>query len=134
MRFVIVLAFAMLSGCTSSFDRARAMRTGVPDWYAAKRVEIAGESYGQIRDIPNVTPDQAFGQSLSFGEAETRAALAAFQADARAALPQESPEEMLAWARRVRNRVTADIPEANFLTDADVALLKARFDVPRAQR
>lgn len=133
MRFVIVLAVAMLSGCTSSLDRARAMRAGVPDWYAAKKVEIAGESYGRIRDIPSLISDQSVGQSSTFGEAEALAALAAFQEAARAAMPLESPAEMLAWASRFRERILAGIPEADFLSDAEAELLKSKFDVPRAQ-
>jgi hypothetical protein len=45
----------------------------------------------------------------------------------------ETAQEMRVWVRQVAADMDEAVPEPDFLTDEDVARLKARFDVPRAR-
>lgn len=133
MRAALIVIIAGLAGCAGPLDRVRELRANAPDWYEARRTEIAGEGYGNIRDIPRISEDARPGKVLPMTRSETLLALARFEGTDRIALPQETAEEMRAWVADVRKVFDENVPEPDFLTDEDVIELKARFDVPRAQ-
>lgn len=108
-------------------------RDAAPEWYEARKEQIRGAGYPQINAIPDLANADRPGQDLPLSRAETLTALAMFQADPRASLPTETPEEMRAWTQRQRQMVESAIPPADFLTDAEIAALRARFENARSR-
>ncbi len=133
MRAAILLTFVLLSGCTSSIEKVQAMRAQAPDWYEARKVEFRGEGYPDLNSVPELQEDYDPRGKLTLSEQETLAALAMFNADPRAQASTESAEAILAWAMEVRRAVEGRLPAPDFMTDAEVDAIKARFDVPRGR-
>ncbi|MEP1142281.1 MAG: hypothetical protein ABJH52_01070 [Henriciella sp.] len=133
MRTEVFVTFALLAGCSSSIERVQSMRAQAPDWYEARKVEFRGEGYPDLGSVPELSPRGESLRKLEMSEAETLAALEVFTSDPRAQGPAETPAEILAWASEVRRAVEGRIPAPDFLTDAEVEEIKARFDVPRAR-
>ena len=133
MRAVIFVTFALLVGCSSSFERVQAMRDAAPEWYEASKLEVSGEGYPSIATVPVVTAENRPGQQLAAAGQVVLADLEKFLSDPRAAAPEETPEEILAWAATTRRAVEGRLPASDFLTDEDVAALHAIFDRPRGR-
>ena len=133
MRASLFVTFILLTGCTSSIERVQAMRAQAPDWYEARKVEFRGEGYPDLNSIPELSAPGETLRKLELSEAETLAALELFNSDPRAQAPQETPAQIRAWALEVKRAVEGQLPAPDFLTDAEVEELKARFDVPRAR-
>jgi len=133
MRAVIFVTFALLAGCSSSFEKVKTMRAQAPDWYEARKVEFRGEGYPSLASVPETAADYNPKRKLELSEADVRAALVLFNSDPRADAAVETPESMLAWAREVRRAVEERLPAPDFMTDAEVNEIKARFSVPRAR-
>lgn len=133
MRAAILLTFVLLTGCTSSIEKVQAMRAQAPDWYEARKVEFRGEGYPDLNSVPELQAGDDPRQKLALSEEETLAALAMFNADPRAQASTETAEQIMAWAAEVRRAVEGRLPAPDFMTDAEAATLKARFDVPRGR-
>lgn len=133
MRAVVFVTFALLAGCSSSFEKVKTMRAQAPDWYEARKVEFRGEGYPSLASVPVTAADYNPKRKLELSEADVRAALVLFNNDPRAEAAVETPEAMLAWAREVRRAVEGRLPAPDFMTDAEVDEIKARFSVPRAR-
>lgn len=133
MRTWIFVTFALLTGCTSSIEKVQTMRAQAPDWYEARKVEFRGEGYPDLNSIPEIAPGYNPAEKLQLSEEETLEALARFNANPRAKANTETADEMRQWALNVRRAVEGRLPAPNFLTDAEVEEIKARFDVPRAR-
>ena len=133
MRAAFFVTIAALAGCSSSLDRVRDMRAQAPDWYEARKTEFRGEGYPSIFSVPEKSDDYDPVRKLELSEQETLAALELFNSDPRADLAQETGEEMMAWAIDVRRAVEGRLPAPDFMTDAEVEEIKARFNVPRAR-
>ncbi|MEL7111306.1 MAG: hypothetical protein AAFZ74_08425 [Pseudomonadota bacterium] len=133
MRASLFVTFVLLTGCTSSIERVQAMRAEAPEWYEARKVEFRGEGYPDLSSVPELSDSGRTLKKLELSEAETLAALQLFNSDPRAQAPEETPEQIRAWALEVKRAVEGRLPAPDFLTDAEVEELKARFDVPRAR-
>ena len=133
MRAAIFVTFALLAGCASSFEKVKTMRAEAPDWYEARKVEFRGEGYPSLASVPETAPSYDPLRKLEVSEAEVRAALERFNSDPRAQGAVETADEMRAWAVEVRRAVEGRLPAPDFLTDAEVEQIKARFNVPRAR-
>jgi hypothetical protein len=59
--------------------------------------------------------------------------LALLKEDPRSAPADETPEEIAAWAAEMKRAVEGRLPAPDFLTDAEVEEIKARFDIARAR-
>jgi len=132
MRTGVFVTFVLLAGCAGSVEKLQAMRADAPDWYEARKVEFRGEGYPELSSIPEPRGDNPV-RKLELSEAETRAALAIFLDNPRSELPEETPEEIQAWADDVRRAVEGRLPAPNFLTDEEIEAIKARFNVARAR-
>jgi len=133
MRVTVLVLLGLVAGCAGSLQRAQEMRANAPDWYEARKEELFSKSYPKISDVPeqlNLRPQR---ERLSLSKEETQAALDFFINHPRAALSEETPEEMLAWAADVRRATEGRLPPPDFLTDEDVAALRAVFDRPRGR-
>lgn len=133
MRTVVFVTFALLAGCAGSIEKVQTMRAQAPDWYEARKVEFRGEGYPDLYTVPEVNTNVDILSKLSMSEAETLAPLALFNNDPRAQGSVETPAAIRAWAADVRRAVEGQLPAPDFLTDAEVEELKARFDVPRGR-
>lgn len=133
MRTGVFVTFVFLAGCTGSIEKVKAMRAEAPDWYEARKVEFRGEGYPELGSIPELQADYNPVRKLELSEQDTLAALALFQNDPRAEGATELPEEIHAWAKDVRRAVEGQLPAPDFMTDAEVEEIKARFNVARAR-
>lgn len=133
MRAAFFVTFALIAGCSSSFERIQTMRESAPEWYDDRKYEIRGENYPRISEIPLLSETDVPGQNIDQSGAGAMAIFAAMMRDPRSQPAQESPAEMLAWASEVRRAVEGQLPAPDFLTDEEVAALKAIFDTPRAR-
>ena len=133
MRVALIVTFALLAGCSSSFSRMKAVRDNAPEWYAARKVELSGQGYPRIVDVPISRDAKQREASLILSGAELEAVLEKFYASGRAEAAVETGEEMRAWAAETRRAVEGQLPAPDFLTDEDVAALKAIFDRPRGR-
>ena len=133
MRAVIFVTFALLAGCSSSFEKVKTMRAEAPDWYEARKVEFRGEGYPSLASVPETAPDYNPLRKLQLSEADVRAALILFNSDPRGEPATETAEQMRAWVVEVRRAVEGRLPAPDFMTDAEVEEIKARFNVPRAR-
>ena len=133
MRAAIFVTFALLAGCSSSFEKVKTMRAQAPDWYEARKVEFRGEGYPSLASVPETAADYNPIRKLELSEADVRAAFIRFNSDPRAEGAVETPESIMAWAVEVRRAVEGRLPAPDFMTDAEVEEIKARFNVPRAR-
>lgn len=129
MRIIFLVTFGLLAGCASSVERVQTLRDGAPDWYNDRKTEISGEDYPSIGEIPNSTKreNKRSRTKLSSSKKETNAALALFAADPRSSSAEETPEEMLAWAKANKRAVERDLAPADHLTDEEVETIKRDF-------
>ena len=109
------------------------MRAEAPEWYEARKTEFRGEGYPSLASVPEPDPVDNPRNRLELSEADVMAALERFNNDPRAGLAAETPEAMRAWALEVRRAVEGQLPAPDFMTDAEVEEIKARFNVPRAR-
>lgn len=133
MRAMILVTLLVSAGCASSLERINEVREAAPEWYKERRVELAGEDYPSIADMPTITAETRPGQTLAEAEAATLAALDALLTDPRNSPVTETGDDMRAWSAAVRADLDRQIPVPDFLTDEDVAALKAIFDTSRAR-
>ena len=133
MRAAFFVTFVLLAGCSSSFEKVQAMRAQAPEWYEARKVEFRGEGYPSLASVPETAPDYNPRRKLALSEADVQAALVRFNSDPRAEGAVETAESMIAWAAEVRRAVEGRLPAPDFMTDAEVEEIKARFNVPRAR-
>lgn len=110
------------------------MKEAAPDWYEARRTELAGEGYPRLSQVPVNTTYRQQVRQADLTRAEREQIRTAFEANPRAEPATVSPEEILAWSAELRSRVNRQMTQADFLTDAEIEALRARFDRPRARR
>ncbi|MEM7329686.1 MAG: hypothetical protein AAF437_13170 [Pseudomonadota bacterium] len=133
MRTGVFVTFVFLAGCAGSIEKVQAMRAEAPDWYEARKVEFRGEGYPDLNSIPEPRTDYDPVRKLEMSEEEALAALATLQNDPRSEVATETPEEIAAWAAEVKRAVEGRLPAPDFLTDAEVEAIKARFRIARAR-
>lgn len=133
MRTGVLVTFVFLAGCAGSIEKVQAMRAEAPDWYEARKVEFRGEGYPDLGSIPESQPNYDPVRKLQLSEADTLAALTLFRNDPRAEPATETAEAIVNWAMDVRRAVEGQLPAPDFMTDAEVDQIKARFNVPRGR-
>lgn len=133
MRACVFVTFLVLAGCAGSIEKVQAMRAEAPEWYEDRKLEFRGEGYPDLNTVPPLSSQRDTRTKLALSEAETLAVLEQFNSDPRARGAVETPDEIRAWALQVRRAVEGQLPAPDFLTDAEVEAIKARFDVPRAR-
>ncbi len=133
MRAISIILAVILTGCAASLDRVKEMRDNAPDWYEGRKQELFGRAYPKIGDVPAEVDVRPQIRRLELSQEETLAALELFANDARSDGAIETPEEMAAWAADIRRAVEGRLPPPDFLTDDEVAALKAVFNRPRGR-
>lgn len=119
----------LVAGCTSSFTKVRTAINEAPDWYAERRTQIRGEGYPQIVDIPAATPASQPVKSLSISGDELASLQRQFLTDPRAEVA--AAEKIAEVAAELRAEFEPGLPEAEFLSESEIAAIRASFNVPR---
>jgi hypothetical protein len=121
----------LVSACTASFAKARAAINDAPEWYEARRTEIRGEGYPEVSDIPRLAPDWQPEAGLKASGRELKRLKAMFDNAERAQPAPRGAAEIAEVAAQLREAFGPDLPPAEFLTEAEIAAIRASFDVPR---
>ena len=131
MRSGIVLLCLAAAGCSNSISD---LREAAPEWYEARKQELQGEGYPDLGTVPADNTYRPRQAGLVKSAAEREAIRQAFFADPRSAPVTMQPAEIMRWSARIREQVSAYDTQASFLTDEDIARLRALFERPRARR
>lgn len=134
MRLVIVPFCLIMTACAGTVDRMSDIQEATPEWFEARKEELAGKGYPKLGDVPVNTTYESKKTGLQSAGADSEALLAAFHANPRSEPNTLSPDEILAWGREIAQQVNAMDRPADFLTTAEIASLRARFERPRARR
>jgi hypothetical protein len=121
----------LATACTSSFSKVRSAINDAPDWYAARRTEIRGEGYPSVAEIPTIDASWTPGTALSVSAVDLASLQAAFDSDPRAQVSLNGAAEIAAIAAEIRASFGPPLPEADFLTETEIAAIRASFNVPR---
>ena len=121
----------LVAACTSSFEGVRESLSQAPDWYDQRRLEIRGEGYPDLTEVPVAAATVDRREFLVVSEQRAAMLKAVFDANARAVTPADARAEMDAFIEDVRLRFAGLPAEPNFLTDAEVQAIRAKFQVPR---
>jgi len=128
---LIGVSCLLLVGCSNSFAKVRSAVNQTPDWYETRRVEIRGEGYPELVEVPTIAPDQLPGKTLPASAERVTALSAEFADNARAELPADGPAEIAAVGEEIRQQFAGFDESSNFLTDAEIAAIRNSFNVPR---
>ena len=134
MRLTAVLLCAVLTGCAGSMSKISDIRESAPEWYEARKEELRGNAYPKLSQVPTDTTYRSRQTGLVKSAEEQAAIRKAFYADPRSELTYLTPDMILEWGADMRERVAAMDTPTDFLTENDIAMLKARFERPRARR
>ena len=115
-------------------DRISDLRDAAPEWYDARKQELQGEGYPKLGAVPTSDGYNARQRELVKTGAERESIRQAFFSDPRSAPAYLTPAEIADWGNGLKERVDSAIPPADFLTDQQIASLRARFERPRARR
>lgn len=121
----------LASACTSSFSKVRAAINEAPEWYAERRTEIRGEGYPEVADIPTVEAGWKPDRSLNKSKTEMAALRQVFDTAERAEVAEDGAEKIAAIAAELRAEFEPGLPEAEFLSESEIAAIRASFNVPR---
>ena len=127
---LLSVAILALPACVSASSMLRSADR-VPDWYEERRKEIRGEGYPSLVSVPEpVGRRGADARAVLAGE-RGAALLALFEEEPRGLAAPADPAATEAMHLAMLERFAEDLPPGNFLTDAEIAALRASFDVPR---
>lgn len=121
----------LASACTSSFAKARSAINEAPEWYEARRTEIRGEGYPEVSDIPTLDPSWKPEAGLMASGRDLRKLQALFDGAERAQVSARGAEEIEAVAAQLRASFGPELPPGEFFTEAEIAAIRASFNVPR---
>lgn len=121
----------LASACTASFAKARAAISDAPEWYEARRTEIRGEGYPEVADIPRLAPDWKPEAELKMSGRDLKRLRTLFDSAERAQPSPGGANAIAEVAAQLREAFGPDLPPAEFLTEAEIAAIRASFDVPR---
>lgn len=120
----------LMAGCSTSFTKVRSAINEAPDWYAERRVQIRGEGYPDIADIPAATPAAQPVKSLSASGDVLAGLQQQFFSDPRAEVGAGA-EGIEKVGAELRAEFEPGLPEAEFLSESEIAAIRASFNVPR---
>ena len=131
----------MLVGCTTTATSSSGVQP--PEWYEKRQAELAERGFPKIADVPTLpqaeveTDEGVDSDSKRAKDEAVRRRSALYQAmlkDPRSAPTYLTPQEIAAWGDAQLNKLEGRPAPADFLSDQEVASLRARFDRPRARR
>ncbi|MAN46166.1 MAG: hypothetical protein GYB49_09820 [Alphaproteobacteria bacterium] len=131
---LIGVSCLLLAGCTGSVGKVRTAINQAPDWYDQRRVEIRGEGYPHIIDVPEIEKGEEPGQTLEASKARSDVLRADFEANARAVPPADVAAEIASLRETIQRGFAGFQAEADFLTEEEIEAIRSAFDVPRVTK
>ncbi|KCZ51757.1 hypothetical protein [Hyphomonas pacifica] len=131
---LIGVSCLLLAGCAGSFGKVQTAINRAPDWYDQRRVEIRGEGYPQIIDVPEIEQGSEPGQTLEASRARSDVLRAEFETSARAVPPANVAAEIASLRETVQRGFAGFQAEADFLTEEEIEAIRSAFDVPRVTK
>ncbi|MFN4185879.1 MAG: hypothetical protein ACK4M6_13955 [Hyphomonas sp.] len=127
---LLIVPFLLIAGCSSSFSKVRDAVNSAPAWYGERRTEIRGEGYPDLATLPKVDPRNVPGSALK-SRLDLGNELTLAFADPRADVAVGGAEEIRAIAASMIGGFGDIPPESDFLTEAEIAAIRSKFNVPR---
>lgn len=129
LRLIFPLLF-LLGGCASLDDVVGGI-ANTPEWFQERRVEIRGEGYPDLTEVPDGRSIGEIGERLQATETLARQDLETFLSDPRALPASVTSEEI----EQVATRLRAELPDLSpisdeMLSEADISAMRARLRVP----
>ncbi len=115
-------------------DQISDLRETAPEWYEARKQELSGRDYPKLANVPVSQTYQADRSGLVKSAAEREAIREAFFSHPRSEPTYLTPEQIRDWGLKISQRLEAMNEPVDYLSDADVKSLRARFERPRARR
>lgn len=131
---LLSVALLLLPACTSSFAQVRSAVNQAPEWYGERRIEIRGEGYPAIADVPQIDKANRPGTSLVANAKEIEALRGVFEANPRAQIKPADLESIERLISGIRAEFEGLMPNPNMLTEAEIAAVRESFNVPRVNR
>ena len=122
--------FLLLGGCVS-LDEVVGGIANTPEWFQERRVEIRGEGYPDINDVPEQENAAALRNTLASAKTGTLQELEAFLNDPRVEAASVTAEEITERAAEL-NRQLPVLEEKGdaLLTASEIAALRAQVRPP----
>ncbi len=128
---LLSVALLLLTGCTNSFAQVRSAVNHAPEWYGERRVEIRGEGYPEIADVPVIDKANPPGARLALPAERIDALRALFDSNPRAEVTAADLDGVTTLVAAVRAEFADFTPSPNMLTGAEIAAIRDSFNVPR---
>ena len=137
MKNTLILSLSVLilplGGCVSSFAKVRGAVSEAPEWYKGQREAMSQEGFPDLGDVPELRKDVISGTELNASRADIIATQEMFATHPRAQPSGKSAVELRAEMAALQAELNALDTEANFLTPAEIAAIRAEFDIGRAK-
>ena len=124
---VLTLAGCMSGGAGKGADTP-------PEWFKERRAELRRQGFPELGEVRSQIDPARNRAALATTAKQNVGLKKALLNDPRAEPTYLTPQEIAAWGEKMRAGIEARNVEADFLTDQEVASLRARFDRPRARR
>lgn len=136
MTRIAALSLLLTTACASQVEAVRSAVDEAPDWFKDRRQEIGGADYPELTRMEPLSQAKAPKIGAATDETTLAALIADFFRNERAAPVDRTPEEIRAWASRMR-AVFAGIepprPE-EFITVSQDAFALPRADLASTRR
>lgn len=130
LRLILPL-YLVLGGC-ASLDEVVGGIANTPEWFQNRRVEIRGEGYPDLTEVPSEDSVEGVSLRLTSIEKDARAGFATFLSDPRTEAAHLSLEEITQRQQSLQRRLSSEAPDQTdaVLTDADLDALREKLRVP----
>ena len=131
-----------VAGCAST-SGAAGDAEAPPEWFEQRQAELAREGFPELGRVPTipVAPPEETPENLADSKTAKSVAIRrktalrlAMLKDPRAEPATLTPEEIQEWGDELKAQLAGKPAPADFLSDQEVASLRAKFDRPRARR
>lgn len=110
---------SLLSGCASVMEQSY-IASIAPGWFEEKAVEVKGEGYPKLRDIPEVRPFEGSRADWETGGVELKSEAGKLESKAAAEGPVRTDEEVRASAAQLRAQIDAAAAAADKASEGAV--------------
>jgi hypothetical protein len=134
MTRLIFPLFFLLAGCASLDDVVGGI-ANTPEWFQERRVEIRGEGYPDLLDVPDEADVLDIGARLRSTENVTRNELSAFLADPRNEPATVTQEEISQTSANFRDQLPSNpVTSEELLGEAEIKALREWLRVPPVKK
>lgn len=122
--------FLLITGCASLDDVVGGI-SNTPEWFQQRRVEIRGDGYPRLSQVPTVSAISVPQARMELGSQEAAAARAILEGHPRSEPSPYTPDQLYGLMAEYRPQVPDLEPKPEgFLSPEDIAFLRAQLVVP----